>query len=73
VKNGTSPYHFIEVMGCPGGCIMGGARRSEVESARVLELESENQRLKGELAESMETVDILKTVMSKYTGKRQGG
>lgn len=24
VLNGTSPYHFIEVMACPGGCIGGG-------------------------------------------------
>lgn len=23
---GQSPYHFIEVMGCPGGCIMGGGQ-----------------------------------------------
>ena len=20
IKNGTSKYHFIEIMGCPGGC-----------------------------------------------------
>jgi len=26
IKNGTSPYHFIEVMGCPGGCINGGGQ-----------------------------------------------
>lgn len=26
VQDGTSPYHFIEVMGCPGGCIMGGGQ-----------------------------------------------
>ncbi len=26
VKNGTSPYTFIEVMGCPGGCINGGGQ-----------------------------------------------
>lgn len=24
--NGKSKYHFIEVMGCPGGCIMGGGQ-----------------------------------------------
>ncbi|HCC34593.1 MAG TPA: ferredoxin [Ruminococcaceae bacterium] len=171
VADGTSPYHFIEVMGCPGGCIMGGGQprskdpevrqkrlaglfdedeaktlrkshenpyiqrlydeyldipnghkshellhttyvkrglhneltdevfvcevddiirrraemakakrqvqpaevsgsvRSELESPRVLELETENKRLKEELAESQETVDILKTVMNKYTSR----
>jgi len=26
VANGTSPYHFIEVMCCPGGCIGGGGQ-----------------------------------------------
>jgi len=26
VRDGTSPYHFIEVMGCPGGCITGGGQ-----------------------------------------------
>lgn len=26
IKNGTSPYHFIEVMGCPSGCICGGGQ-----------------------------------------------
>ena len=24
IKAGTSKYHFIEIMGCPGGCINGG-------------------------------------------------
>lgn len=26
VKNGTSPYHAIEMMACPGGCIGGGGQ-----------------------------------------------
>jgi len=26
VKNGTSPYAFIEIMSCPGGCIGGGGQ-----------------------------------------------
>lgn len=26
VAQKESPYHFIEVMGCPGGCIMGGGQ-----------------------------------------------
>ncbi|HWS30684.1 MAG TPA: NADH-dependent [FeFe] hydrogenase, group A6 [Clostridia bacterium] len=175
VADGTSPYHFIEVMGCPGGCIMGGGQprsadpnvrekrlrglysedeakvlrkshenpfvaslykdyllypnshkahellhthyvrrgkfneytlerfglgvtrtekqrdtsadrkighinsaapegkhaREELESVRVLALESENTKLKGELADYAETVAILKSVISDYTG--QGG
>lgn len=26
IKNGVSKYHFIEIMGCPGGCINGGGQ-----------------------------------------------
>ncbi len=26
VAKGKSPYHFIEVMGCPGGCVCGGGQ-----------------------------------------------
>ena len=173
VKNGESPYHFIEVMGCPGGCIMGGGQprskdpdvrekrlrgiydedegkvlrkshenpsikklyedfleypnshvshellhthyvkrgkfneyldteyltdevkpmterssrpkketkpkvaseraaqrvHKDLESVRVMALEAEVSRLKQELSDSMETVDILKEVMSDYAKK----
>lgn len=47
VANGTSPYHFIEVMGCPGGCIMGGGQpRSDdpdVRSKRLRGLYTEDE------------------------------
>ncbi|MCL2696194.1 MAG: NADH-dependent [FeFe] hydrogenase, group A6 [Clostridiales bacterium] len=170
IAGGESPYHFIEVMGCPNGCIMGGGQprsddpdvrtkrlkglytedeqkalrkshqnpyiaalyeeylgkpnghvshtllhthyvprgrfnqlteevfvakvdkdilrraaacaykqdkkpasasrtREEVESARVLELESENRRLRDELQDTLETVDIMKSVFSQYVKK----
>jgi NADP-reducing hydrogenase subunit HndD len=26
IRAGKSPYHFIEIMGCPGGCINGGGQ-----------------------------------------------
>ena len=26
IRKGISPYHFIEIMGCPGGCINGGGQ-----------------------------------------------
>jgi NADH-quinone oxidoreductase subunit G/NADP-reducing hydrogenase subunit HndD len=31
IRLGTSPYHFIEVMGCPGGCISGGGQPRPVD------------------------------------------
>ncbi|NLL63320.1 MAG: ferredoxin [Ruminococcaceae bacterium] len=41
IANGTSPYHFIEVMGCPGGCITGGGqpRTKDINKARKERLE----------------------------------
>ncbi len=26
IREGNSPYHFIEIMGCPGGCVAGGGQ-----------------------------------------------
>ncbi len=26
VKSGEVQYHFIEIMGCPGGCVNGGGQ-----------------------------------------------
>ena len=26
IRDGSSPYHFIEIMGCPGGCVAGGGQ-----------------------------------------------
>jgi len=167
INNGESPYHFIEVMGCPGGCIMGGGQprstdpavsekrlnglysederkvllkshenpfisalykeflgspnghkchellhthyvkrgrfnemtdetfvlevdeyikrraaeagmrhvktppatvqsRDDLESVRILKLESENQRLQGELQDTMETVEIMKSTFAQF-------
>ncbi len=50
IANGTSPYHFIEVMGCPGGCIMGGGQpRSDDPDVR-------SKRLRGLYTEDEEKV-----------------
>ncbi len=37
VKNGEKEYHFIEIMGCPGGCINGGGQpiHSQAEWATI--------------------------------------
>jgi NADH-quinone oxidoreductase subunit G/NADP-reducing hydrogenase subunit HndD len=39
VRKGESPYHFIEVMGCPNGCITGGGQpRSKDPDVRMKRL-----------------------------------
>ena len=34
VKNGTADYHFIEIMGCPGGCVNGGGQPIQPQYVR---------------------------------------
>ena len=36
IAKGESPYHFIEVMGCPGGCITGGGQPRPKEDIRIV-------------------------------------
>ncbi|MCG2676446.1 [FeFe] hydrogenase, group A [bacterium] len=49
VKKGNSPYHFIEIMACPGGCVGGGGQplptTREVREKRGLSLYREDKRL----------------------------
>lgn len=35
LKNGESKYHFIEIMACPGGCIMGGGQPIKTAKERA--------------------------------------
>ena len=47
VEAGESPYHFIEVMGCPGGCIGGGGQprltTDEIRRARFQAICAEDE------------------------------
>ena len=47
VAEGTSPYHFIEIMGCPGGCINGGGQPRSKDPLTA------QKRLEGLFAEDM--------------------
>jgi NADP-reducing hydrogenase subunit HndD len=46
VRDGTSPYHFIEVMTCPGGCLGGGGQprptTNEIRRQRLAALYAED-------------------------------
>lgn len=37
VKNGEADYHFIEIMGCPGGCVNGGGQPQQPGHVRNTE------------------------------------
>jgi NADH-quinone oxidoreductase subunit G/NADP-reducing hydrogenase subunit HndD len=36
IAAGTSPYHFIEVMTCPGGCVGGGGQPVRINQDKRL-------------------------------------
>ncbi len=52
VRAGESPYHFIEIMGCPGGCVGGGgqpitkANQKRMERLDAIYLEDENMPIR---------------------------
>ncbi len=75
VKDGTSEYLFIEIMGCPGGCINGGGQ--PIQHAVVRNFVD----LKARRAEALYTADrnsevrksheneAIKTLYTEYLGK----
>jgi len=75
VKNGTADYDFLEVMACPGGCIMGGGQ--PIKSSKI----RSEVDIRAKRAESMYSIDerssirkshenpILKEIYKEYVGK----
>ncbi|MEN8908159.1 MAG: NADH-dependent [FeFe] hydrogenase, group A6 [Clostridiales bacterium] len=62
IKEGKSPYHFIEVMCCPGGCISGGGQprptNNEIRQKRLEAIYKEDED--KEMRKSHENPFILK-------------
>ena len=73
VAAGTSPYHFIEVMGCPGGCINGGGQPRTWEEGyrekRSQALYSEDER--KVMRKSHENPDLAK-LYEGFLGEANG-
>lgn len=62
VAAGKSPYHFIEVMACPGGCIGGGGQpiptNEEIRKKRTEAIYAEDMSM--EIRKSHENPEIIK-------------
>lgn len=73
VADGTSPYHFIEVMGCPGGCIAGGGQprctEENFREKRAQALYREDER--KVLRKSHENPDLMK-LYDSFLGEPNG-
>jgi NADH-quinone oxidoreductase subunit G/NADP-reducing hydrogenase subunit HndD len=73
IKRGESPYHFIEVMGCPGGCISGGGQPRPVNDAiRLKRLQAIYQEDEGKRhRKSHENQDLMK-LYKEFLGQPLG-
>ncbi len=61
VKEGKAPYHFIEIMACPGGCIGGGGQpiptSMEIRQKRMKAIYNEDEHMV--LRKSHENPDVI--------------
>jgi NADH-quinone oxidoreductase subunit G/NADP-reducing hydrogenase subunit HndD len=73
IEDGVSPYHFIEIMACPGGCISGGGQpRLTDESVREKRMNAIYREDEGKnLRKSHENPFILK-LYEDYLGEPLG-
>lgn len=75
IKNGAADYSFVEVMACPGGCIMGGGQPIKNSKTRM------TTDVAGKRAAAMYSIDerstirkshgnpVLKQIYKEYIGK----
>ncbi|MDD2568676.1 MAG: NADH-dependent [FeFe] hydrogenase, group A6 [Clostridia bacterium] len=73
IAEGISPYHFIEVMGCPGGCIAGGGQpRMTTDELRQKRMAAIYEEDEGKpLRKSHENPDIQK-LYKDFLGEPNG-
>ena len=60
VRNGEADYQFIEIMGCPGGCVNGGGQPQQPASIRNF------TDLRAERAKVLYNIDAEKTVRQSH-------
>ena len=60
IKSGKADYQFVEIMACPGGCVMGGGQpiRSSKERANI--------DIRGKRAAALYTIDEKSTIRKSH-------
>ena len=78
IKSGKADYQFVEIMACPGGCIMGGGQ--PIKSSKI-RADVDVRKLRSE---ALYTIDekstirkshenpVLKTIYKEYLGNPGG-
>ena len=60
IREGKSPYHFVEIMACPGGCVMGGGQ--PIKNSKIL-ASVDVRKLR---AESIYSIDEKSTIRKSH-------
>ncbi|NLI20689.1 MAG: 2Fe-2S iron-sulfur cluster binding domain-containing protein [Clostridiales bacterium] len=73
IRAGASPYHFIEIMGCPGGCITGGGQpRSddpEIRQKRMAALYDEDE---SKVMRKSHENPVIQKIYAEFLGQPNG-
>lgn len=75
VQNGEADYQFIEIMGCPGGCVNGGGQPQQPASVRnFTDIRAERAKVLYNLDESREIRKshenpVIKELYANYLGE----
>jgi len=73
VEKGTSPYHFIEVMACPGGCLGGGGQPRPTNFAvRAMRAASLYREDEGKPIRKSHENPAIKKLYKEFLGKPLG-
>lgn len=57
IKNGTADYQFIEIMACPGGCVMGGGQ--PIKSSKI-RLDTDVRKLRADCLYSIDEKSVIR-------------
>ena len=60
IKNGTADYQFVEIMACPGGCVMGGGQ--PIKTSKVLS----NTNVRKLRADALYSIDEKSTIRKSH-------
>lgn len=66
LKRGKTPYHFVEVMACPSGCINGGAQLRPPTGVPIHELNQQLEELYKQLPKSRPENEDTKKIYNKF-------
>eukprot|EP00057_Strongylocentrotus_purpuratus_P024896 XP_011679370.1 PREDICTED: cytosolic Fe-S cluster assembly factor narfl isoform X1 [Strongylocentrotus purpuratus] len=69
IKRGKSPYHFVEVMACPAGCVNGGGQIKAEEGITAKELLVEVEELYNSApTRTPEENEVVQTLYEEWLG-----